>query len=196
MIRMVLGAAMSAVAMFVIGFIFFGPLGLSNLAIKSVEDPQAAAVASVLSANLRETGTYMIPNEQRSPAQTAMYGTGPIASIHYNTNGFVAGGDPATLGKGFAFNFLIALVMGLALTGVARRVTDFSSRANVAILLALAGVGFSHLSEPIYYHHDWAYFIYVFVADALMLAAAGLILAWILPRPAVAMVPAEAPTDV
>jgi hypothetical protein len=197
MIRMILGAALSAVAMFVIGFIFFGPTGLSNVAIKSVDDVPAAAISSVLSANLPATGTYMIPNDQNSPAQTAMYGNGPVATVHYNTAGFVAGGDPTTLGTGFVFNFIIALLIGLAMVGIDGRVSDFGSRARVAVLIALAGVGFAHLSEPIYYHHDWPYFIYVFVADGLMLTAVGLIFAWILPRPAAsAAAPEDAPAEV
>lgn len=194
MIRMVLGAALSAVAMFVIGFIFFAS-GLQNIVSRGLDDPQAAAVQQALAANLPETGTYMIPDPERSAAQTVMFGQGPMATIHYNTAGFPAM-DPGQLGLGLAFNFLVALVVGLALIGIDGRVTDLGSRARVALLIALAGVAFCHLSEPIYYHHDWPYFIYVFVADWLMLAATGLILAWILPRPAVAMVPAEAPTEV
>lgn len=183
MIRVIIGSFVAAIAMFVIGFIFFGPLGLNGIATRSVEDTRAAAISSVLGANLPETGTYMIPNDQKSPAQTAMYGTGPIATVHYNAGGFVAGGDPATLGTGFLFNFAVALLIGLALMGIDGRVRDFGSRARVAVILALAGAAFTHLSEPIYYHHDWAYFIYVFVADALMLAAAGIIVAWFLKSP-------------
>ena len=195
MIRMILGAAASAVAMFIIGFIFFGPLGLHNLATGNLTDNQAAAVQQALAANLPATGTYFVPEAEESAAQTVMYGQGPIATVHYNTAGFAAV-DAATLGVGLAFNFLIALVMGVALLGIDGRVQDFGSRARVAVILAVAGVAFTHLSEPIYYHHDWPYFIYVFVADGLMLAAAGLIIAWILPRPpAAAAEPAEAPTE-
>jgi hypothetical protein len=193
MIRMILGAAVSAVAMFVIGFIFFAS-GLQKTVSHSLEDQPAANVQQALAANLPKTGTYMVPDPERSAAQTSMFGQGPVATIHYNTAGFPAM-DTAQLGMGLAFNFVVALVVGLALIGIDGRVSDLGSRARVAVLLTLAGVAFSHLSEPIYYHHDWPYFIYVFVADALMLAAAGLIIAWFLPRAPVAMVPAEAPTE-
>ncbi len=135
MIRMILGAAASAVAMFVIGFIFFGPLGLHNLAVGNLTDNQAAAVQQALAANLPATGTYFVPEAEESAAQTVMYGQGPIATVHYNTAGFAAV-DAATLGIGLAFNFLIALVMGLALIGIDGRVTDFGSRARVAVILA------------------------------------------------------------
>ena len=193
MIRMILGAALSAVAMFVIGFIFWGPTGLSGVAVKSLDDTRAAAVSSVLAANVPASGTYSVPNDRESPAQTAMYGNGPIATVHYNSAGFVA--DPTVFGAGLIFNFAIALLIGLAMVGIDGRVTDFGSRARVAVLIALAGSGFVQLSEPIYWHHDWAYAIYAFIADGLNHTAAGLIFAWILPRPAANAAPEDAPAE-
>jgi hypothetical protein len=183
MIRVVWGSFVAAIAMFVIGFIFFGPLGLSNLATKSVDDAPALVIQQALKANLPQTGTYMIPNDTRSAGQTAMYGNGPIATVHYNSTGFVAGMDPATIGKGFVFNFAIALLIGLALIGIDGRVRDFGSRARVAAIIGIAGAAFTNLGEPLYYHHDWPHFLYAFVADALMLAAAGVIVAWFLKTP-------------
>lgn len=196
MIRVIFGAAVAAIAMFVIGFIFFGPLGLINLATASVGDTQAAAVQQTLAANLPRTGTYFVPSPESSAAQTVMFGQGPIASIHYNTGGFAAM-DEATLAVGLIFNFIVALVIGLALLGIDSRVTDFASRARVGSIFVVAAVAFCHLGEPIYLKHDWPYFIYVFVADSLMLVAAAIILAWFLPRAAAAVAPAveEAPTE-
>jgi hypothetical protein len=183
MIRIVWGSLVAAVAMFVIGFIFFGPLGLKNLATRSVDDAPALAIQQVLKTNLPQTGTYMIPDDGRSSGQTAMYGNGPIATVHYNSSGFVAAMDPATIGKGFLFNFAIALLIGLALIGIDGRVRDFGSRARVAAIIGVAGSAFANLAEPLYYHHDWPHFLYAFIADALMLAAAGVIVAWFLKGP-------------
>lgn len=193
MIRVIFGSAVAAIAMFVIGFVFFGPLGLINLATASVGDIEAAAVQQSLAANLPRTGTYFVPTPGSSAAQTVMFGRGPIATVHYNTGGFAAM-DPTTLVVGIVFNFVIAMIMGLALLGIDRRVLDLGSRAKTASILAVAGVAFSHLSEPIYLKHDWPYFIYVFVADGLMLVAAAIIVAWFLPRPA-EVAPSAVPED-
>ena len=193
MVRIIIGAVVAAVAMFVIGFIFFAT-PLKNLALANLDDAPAAAVQNALAANLPRTGTYAVPGVD-TPAQTNMYSRGPIATVHYNTSGFGAE-DPAALIKGFVFNIVIALLIGLALAGIGGRVTDFASRARAAVILAVAGVAFSHLSEPIYLHHDWTYLIYVFVADSLMLLAAGLILAWFLPGRDASAAPADAPTEV
>jgi hypothetical protein len=193
MIRIIFGSAVAAVAMFIIGLIFFGPLGLSNLGTRNVDDGQAAAVQQTLAANLPRTGTYFVPEPGASAAQTVMYGQGPIATIHYNTSGFPAT-DPTSLIGGLVFNFLVALTIGAALIGIQRRVPDFPSRARVAVLIAVAATTFTRLGEPIYNHHDWGHFIYLFVADALALGVAGVILAHFLPVSRTG--PEDAPTDV
>lgn len=193
MIRVIFGSAAAAVAMFIVGFIFFGPLGLSNLASVGLDDNQAAAVRQTLAASLPRTGTYFVPEAEASAAQTVMYGQGPIATIHYNTSGFAAM-DATTLLGGLIFNFVVALLIGTALIGIDRRVPDYGSRARVAMFVALAATAFTHLGEPIYYHHDWPHFFYLFVADGAALVVAALVVAWFLPASRAA--PEDAPIDV
>ncbi len=191
MLRVVIGSAAAAVAMFVIGFIFFG-LGLQNLAMKSVGDTQAAPIQQTLRANIAETGTYAVPGD-RTPEQTRMYGTGPVATIHYNVEGQVAGMSAGLALKGLLFNFAIALAFGLALIGIDGRVKDFGSRARVAAIIALAAAAFAHLGVPLYYPHDWTWYIYLFLADGIALAAAGVIVAWFLKTPPESTVVGETP---
>lgn len=193
MVRVIIGAAAAAVVMFIIGFIFFAT-PLARLSMASLDDAQAAAIQQAMAANLPRTGTYLVPGTDTA-AQTNMYSQGPIATVHYNTGGFAAT-DPKTLVMGLVFNFIVALLIGAALIGIDRRVPDFGSRARVAAIIAVAAAAFVHLGEPIYWHHDWGHFIYLFVADALMLAAAGIVLAWFLPRAPANATPVDAPTDV
>ena len=191
MIRVVIGSAAAAVAMFVIGFIFFG-LGLQNIAIKSLDDLKAAPVQQTLRANIADTGTYAVPGD-RTSEQTRMYGTGPVAMIHYNVNGQVAGMTAGTALKGLIFNFIIAFAMGLALIGIDGRVRDFGSRARVVAIIAVASAGFAHLTMPLYSPQDWAFYIYLFLADGTMLAVAGVIVAWFIRTAPEAAAVAEAP---
>ncbi|HTU11283.1 MAG TPA: hypothetical protein VMG08_10345 [Allosphingosinicella sp.] len=181
MLRVIIGAAAAAVAMFVIGFIFFG-LGLQTLAIKTVGDLQAAPIQQALRANIADTGTYAVPGD-RTPEQTRMYGTGPVATIHYNVNGQVAGMNAGTLLKGLVFNFAIALAIGLALIGIDGRVQDFRSRARVAAIIGVAAAAFTHLGVPLYYPHGLGYYFYLFLADGIALAVGGVIVAWFLKAP-------------
>ena len=192
MVRVILGSAVAAIAMFIIGFIFFAT-PLQRLGVASIDDAQAAAVQRALAVNLPKTGTYQVPGTN-TQAQTNMYSQGPIATVHYNTGGFAAT-DTTALVIGLIFNFIVALVIGLGLMGMGPRVPDLASRGRVAVLIAVAAAAYTHLGEPIFLHHDWGHFIYLFVADALTLAAAGIIVAWFMPGPR-AVAPADAPTDV
>jgi hypothetical protein len=192
MVRVILGSAAAAIAMFIIGFIFFAT-PLQGLSVARIDDAQAAAVQRALAVNLQRTGTYQIPGTN-TPAQTNMYSRGPIATVHYNTGGFAAT-DTTSLIIGLIFNFIVALVIGLGLLGMGPRVPDLASRGRVAVLIAVAAAAYTHLGEPIFLHHDWGHFIYLFVADALTLAAGGIIVAWFMPWSRAAA-PADAPTDV
>jgi hypothetical protein len=176
--RVIIGSLAAAAVMFVIGFIFFAT-PLYKLGSAGLDNNQAAAVQQALAANLPATGTYFVPGAD-TPEKTVMYGQGPVATVHYNIGGFPVA-DPAVLIGGFAFEFVVALLIGLALVGIADRVHDFASRARLVVFFSVAASAFMHLGEPIWYHHDWGHFIYLFIGDAVALIAGGLVLArWFL----------------
>ena len=176
--RLIIGAVAAAAAMFVIGFIFFAT-PLAALGNASLDNGRAAAIQQTLASNLPKTGTYFVPGAD-TPEKTVMYGQGPIATIHYNSAGYPVA-DPAVLLGGFVFDLVVALLLALALAGIAGRVTDFASRARLVVTLSVAASAYMHLGEPIWYHHDWPHFIYLFVGDAVTFAAGGLVIArWFL----------------
>jgi hypothetical protein len=182
MFKLILGALAAAIAMFVAGFIFFAtPLGM--IAYSSVTEAQQAALQANMASNLPSTGTYMIPSPA-TPEGAIMYGKGPIATVHFNTGGFSAE-DPAVMVKGLIHMFVVSLILAFALAKLDRRVPDFASRARIVVLFSIAANALAYLGEPIWYHHDWAYALYQFVAQAVMLGVGGLIIArWFLPTAA------------
>ena len=192
MVRVILGAAVAAIAMLVIGFLLFAT-PLNGIGSSSVGNSEAAQLQSALALNLPATGTYSVPDPDTAE-QTVMYGRGPIATIHYNTSGYAAG-DPTMILWGLLLNFVAALLIGLGLIGIERRVTDFASRARLVVPFAVAAAAFMHLSRPLYLHHDWSNAIYTMAGDALALAVGGLIVAWFIPHRRGAA-PADAPTEV
>src|SRR3954447_22463866 len=107
MIRALIGAVAGAIAMFIIGFIFFAT-PLSAIGIGRLDDPQAAAVRQALAANIPETGTYYVPDPS-TRAQSEMFSRGPVARVAYNMRGF-APNDPASMIGGFV-HFLIVSVL-------------------------------------------------------------------------------------
>lgn len=190
--RVLIGSVAAAIAMFIIGFIFYAT-PLNRIMTGSLDNAQAAAVQQALAANIPGSGTYHVPSTV-TPEQSVMYGQGPIATIHYNIKGYSAA-DPTSMVGGLLLDFVTALLIGAALIGIDRRVPDFGSRARLVVLFSIAASAYMHLGNPIWYHHDWGHFIYLFIVDALTLAVGGLIIArWFLPR--VKAAPAGAPTDV
>ena len=192
--RALIGAVVAAVAMFILGFIFFAtPLG--GIGTKSLPDAQAAAVQTSLAQNLPETATYSVPSAETS-GQTTLYGRGPIATIHYNTSGFAVG-DGATMIGGFVHMLVVTLLMAIGLYTLSRYVPGFSDRVRLLMLGTLGATIFMRLGEPIWFHHDWAHAIYLFVADTVSLGVEGLIILKLLPRTHMASAaPADAPTEV
>lgn len=199
MFKLLIGSVAAAIAMFITGFLFYAT-PLQYVGQQRISDAQDAAIQQALASNLPKTGTYMIPDAS-SQAGSEMYAKGPIATVHYNSSGFSVA-SPNVLIAGFVHELIVCVLLAAALSGFDRRVSDFSSRAKTVVLFSLAASVFMHLGEPIWYHHDWAHFIYAFVADATMLIIAGLILArWFMPvraeldsdAPRVSVAPAAPP---
>lgn len=179
MIKLAIGSVAAAIAMFITGFIFFAtPIGM--IAYTGANETQNAAVQAALAANLPQTGTYMIPDPS-TQSGTTLYGRGPVATVHYNSNGFSLS-DMSGVGWGFVHEFFVCVLIAAALSTLDRRIPDFTSRARIVILFSLAASAMHSLGNPIWLHHGWAYWLYNFVAEAAMLIVAGLVIArWFLP---------------
>lgn len=179
MVRALIGAVLGAVAMFVIGFVFFAT-PLYKLATAGLDDHQAAAVQQVLAANLPRSGTYFVPDPD-TRAQAEMYSRGPVATVHYNMRGF-SPVDPGVLGAGFVHMLVVTLLGALALHQLSRGVPHFTEQVKIAGASIIAAAMFMRLGEPIWYHHDWPHAIYLFVADVVALGVAALIILKMLPK--------------
>lgn len=179
MIRMVLGSVAAAVTMFILALVFFAS-PLRGIAFANATDQQTANVQTALAQNLPHTGTYVVPNYE-SQQGALLYARGPIAVVHYQSTG-ASPASGATTVSGFLVDLLTALAIGFALFTISGRVTDFASRAQVAILLAVGAALYMHIADAVWFHQDWAYAVYAFIADAATLSAGGVVIArWFLP---------------
>ncbi len=181
MIRVILGSVVAAVAMFILGFVFFAVLG--TIPLSDVGDNEAAAIQSVLASNMDNSGatTALVPSGT-GEAQQQMYLSGPVAMIHYNPDGQEIGGASTMLG-GFIHMLISALILGGALYTLSGHVRDFVARVSIVALFGIAASVFMHLGNPIWWHQDWLYHGYLFFADAVMfIVAGGIIARWFLPR--------------
>lgn len=185
MTRTIIGGLLGGLALYLVGFLFWGT-PLSGIAYSQVDIAQSAAVQTSLAQNLSQngTGTYLIPSPGTQEG-TIAYGKGPIATVHFTLQGFPVV-DSSSLITGLVLALITGLLIAFALAAVGRYATEFADRARLAVLFALAATMYLDLGQPIFNHYGWGYFIYLFLGDFIGLAVAGLIIArWFLPRPVV-----------
>lgn len=194
MLRVIVGAALAAVAMLVLSFGMHNT-PLSGIGAGDIATEQVAQVQGDLAIALQKTGTYRIP-DPNTAEQTGLHAQGPVATIHYNEKG-ISNSNMGTMRYVYALllNFLIALAIGAALIGLDRYAESFGARARLAVLFAFAASAFMHLSRPIWLLHDWGNALAGFVFDGLAIALGGVIVAWFTPR-LTSPAPKDAPTEV
>jgi hypothetical protein len=74
----------------------------------------------------------------------------------------------------------LLFAFGLHAVGAGRR---FAETGRLVVCAALAFTAWEYLGSPIFNHYGWGYWIYYFVAEAVAWIAAGMTIAWFLPRP-------------
>ena len=179
-IRAVIGGLVGAVAMFIVGIIFWAS-PLNHLAYSSTDEARSAAVQVALAANLPHTGRYMVPDPNTSGG-TVLYGRGPIATVDYNIRG-ASTSDPSAMIGGFIQEAVASLMIAWSLFAISWRVTDFTGRFRVAAGLTSAAAVMITLSDPIFGHGPWGFAIYNLVACIAMLTASAFVITrWFLPR--------------
>ena len=189
MARVILGGLLGGLAMWLIGFIFWGT-PLSMIALSDAGGAGSAAVQAALAQHLGATGTgaYPVP-WPGTPAGTAAYGQGPVALVLFNANGFALP-DTAALIGGLLLSIACALLLAFAVNSVALRLS-FAGRVTLVAMFAVAITAYSQLGQPIFNHAPWGYYVYLWISEVAGWVAAGAAIAWILPRAATAAVPSQ-----
>jgi len=180
MIRTLIGGLIGGVIIFVMGFIFWAsPLGAIPFSTSS--DPQAAAVQTSLAQNLTPhgSGTYLIP-DPRTREGANLYTRGPVAAVSFNTAGY-SPDDMSALLPGFILAVVAGLLIAFGLAAVNGR--SFGDLARLVVLFTLGYAAWTCLTNPVFMHSDWRYWIYSFFAESVSFILAGLVIArWFMPH--------------
>ncbi len=186
--RVVLGGVLGGIAMWFVGFIFWGT-PLSMIALSRTDDASSAALQAALAQHLGPLGTGVYPVPWTgTPAGTALFGQGPTAMVMFNSHGFALP-DTASLVGGLILAMICALLVAFAIRAVAGGLS-FAGRMTLVALVAVAVTAYSDIGQPIFNHAPWGYFIYLWISDVASWLAAGAVIAWMLPKPAVVVTPA------
>ncbi|WP_448661900.1 hypothetical protein ACG3SL_14595 [Sphingomonas sp. CJ20] len=180
MAKLLMGGVLGGVAMWIVGFLFWGT-PLSRIAVSRTDEPVSAALQRALADNLGTlgTGAYPIP-WAGTPAGTQLHGQGPVAMIFFNTSGFAIPDSGALIG-GLVLAMLCALLMAFAVRAVAGG-RDFAGRLKIVAAVAVAVTAYTDLGQPIFNHMPLGYFLFLWISDVLSWIAAGAVIAWALPR--------------
>jgi hypothetical protein len=181
MVRIAIGAAIGGLIQFIIGAIAWAtPLG--RLAFVGASDATAADLQAALGRNLTPTGsgTYFIPSPETAEG-TVMLGKGPVALIHFNTDGFPVM-DPMALLTGLGLSVLMMALIGVALS----MIDGFARRMQALVLIAVATTLYFIFAMPVYNGYmPWAWWIYLGVECLIALIAGGFVmLRWFMPKAA------------
>jgi hypothetical protein len=189
MVRTLIGGIVAGFILFFVGFVFWAT-PLNRFAFSDAGAAESAAVQTTLAQNLTRsgTGTYQIPNPDTAGG-TVLYGQGPVASIHFNTDGFPVE-DMNMIIVGFCFALVAGLIMAFALAAVGGGGRSFANMARLVVLYSVAITFWTILAQPVFGHFGWGYWVYAFIAETTALVLAGLTVArWFLPHRAVAPAP-------
>jgi len=177
--RVISAAALSAIAMFMWGFVYWGPV--LNMMLKLTSPLPAATELDILApmrAGKMPDGMYVHPGALATPDDekaTAEWerkiGEGPIFHLAY-TSGGTSPMDPMMFAKGLAHSFVIALLGGVALAMVAPALRGYGSRAAFLSLVSLIAAIWTNLDNLIWRFYPLNYTLgmvtYALVAGLLM----------------------------
>lgn len=189
-IRVLLGTLLSAVALALWSLLFWVVLSGPGSGVRAV--PNEPALIQMLQAQLPRSGTYYLPEPPKPQPgvarSAALQGfrqreaAGPIALIHFNREGF----DPlspkaylALAAQALAASLVAALLLRLALPAL----EGFVQRAGFVFGLGVFGALAVRLSDPLWWHLPWSYYLHGAVYDAVSWLVAGLVLAAVVRRP-------------
>ena len=178
--KVVLAALAAAVAMHIFGMIWWMALPFAGDSMIPMPDEN---VAQVIDEATTKSGAYYLPvapnDDYKDPAFVERHRKGPIALLLVRKEGREPM-DGAMLGKGFAHYFVVALLLGVVLRRVLGSLPSYGARVGVVALAGLAGIVYSNLAYPIWWHHDAAFWVMNTVYLALSVLIGGLVLAAII----------------
>lgn len=181
--KFVLAPALAALAMFFLGFLYWGlPASPAYKAFGKVADDDAAAQA--LGRIFPATGTYMVPGIHLEQNKlTELYRRGPSAEVVFIKEGHDPT-NPTMFIKGYLHYFVVALLLLMMLEGAKPSFKCFSCRVKFSAAVGLVGGVLWHFSDPIWGNHPLPYHLVGLLYMVLEFAVAGLVLAKFTMTPA------------
>jgi hypothetical protein len=181
--RTVLGVAIACVALYLLGFAFWGFGPYRTLIWKQPSSPRDAATA--LRTHFPANGTYYIPPfGQDAELVEQGFRDGPVAMVHMIAVGGRPSFAPAVMAIGFVLNLIVVTLIAMLLSRAAPALPTYGRRFGFVLLAGLAATILIDGGDIVWWMIDWRWKLYQAFYDFSFWAIAGAILAkFIAPAP-------------
>jgi hypothetical protein len=177
-LRAFAAAALSAIAMFIWGVVFWGPvLNMTGKLMAPLPESAELDVLAPLRAQQTPTGMYLYPgpvdmgDDAAVKARNEKMAEGPILHMAYSSAG-APPMDPIMFAKGLLHNFVLALLAAAVLAVALPALATYGRRVLLLILVSLVAVTWTNVANAIWWFHTWEYCLgqmaYGLVAGVLM----------------------------
>jgi hypothetical protein len=189
--RVVIAAVISAVLIFVWGFVFWGPvLGMTaKLMAPLPAEAELDVIAPLRAASLPD-GMYLYPgpvdmSDKEAEAEwNKKINEGPVLHMAYHQQG-ISPMDPMMFAKGLAHSFVMSLLAGLLLTMALPSLPSYGGRVGFLLFVSVIAALWTTVSDVIWWAHPPRYaagqIAYIVVSGLLMALATAAI---VRPAPA------------
>lgn len=161
--RVIIAAVVSAVIMFVWGFLWWAVSPFPHMAMKPV--PNEAGLMSSVRQHIPESGVYIFPwmpdDYNDTAAQEAflqVHKTGPIGMVFVRSEGFDPM-QPKVMAVGFLHFLVSTILVGFLLNSCLASMNTYFKRCGFVIGFGVCATFFCHLSLPVWFHHDWSFWL-------------------------------------
>ncbi len=181
--KFVLAPVLSALAMFVWGFIYWGtPHHLPYKALGTV--PDEGATAAAVGKLFPASGTYLLPSPllgEDKMNELAL--RGPSVEVHIMKEGYGGAEMGKTMAVGFAHVLVISVLLTVMLCGLEKAFQGWTCRVKFCALLGLL-VAVCDLGNVVWWRHSLSWTLGQAFYDFMLYTIAGLVLAkFVTPKP-------------
>jgi hypothetical protein len=199
MIRLFVGALLSAVVLFLWGYAFWSASGVMYQFMFRLPDEDQ--VVQLFQDHNLESGTYLIPfadpaalngtDKEKEGAYTARRIKGPLMEIVYRKDGAASPTNPLILARGFCHYFAASLLAAILLIMAQPGLPRYPMRVLFVFLAGVFATVAITFAKPIWFFHPWPAVLYEAAFQTIGWLLAGIVLGLVI-RPAKASTPAKA----
>ncbi|MBN2411459.1 hypothetical protein JXQ31_07185 [candidate division KSB1 bacterium] len=171
--KFILGVILAGLTSFFWGaFYWMGPITANTF--KTQEDD--SALRQALLDNMRESGTYYVPNTGNNEESMKLMEQGPVALIHFIREGRSDNMAPSIV-LGLLLNIFTALIIALLLKIALNKLNRYNRRIGFVALIGFVAAFYTHMSSAIWWYHAATWTIIQFLYDFTVYVVSGLVLA-------------------